>query len=106
MRANAANEFLIRVTVIRSHGIQTMFDIITIGSATRDVFLKMAAKWLHKDGNSGEMAESLPLGSKIEVEKIFLTTGGGGTNSAVTFARQGFQTACVGVVGDDLNGLE
>ena len=105
MRANAANEFLIRVTVIRSHGIQTMFDIITIGSATRDVFLNMSAKWSHKDG-TGQLAESLPLGAKIEVEKIFLTTGGGGTNSAVTFARQGLKTACIGVVGNDLNGQE
>lgn len=83
-----------------------MYDVITIGSATRDVFLKMAAKWSHKHGDSGPLEESLPLGSKIEVEEIVLTTGGGGTNAAVTFARQGLQTACVGVVGDDINGRE
>lgn len=83
-----------------------MYDVITIGSATRDVFLKMAAKWSHKHSESGVLEESLPLGSKIEVEEVVLTTGGGGTNAAVTFARQGFQIACVGVVGDDLNGRE
>ncbi|HEY4474575.1 MAG TPA: carbohydrate kinase family protein, partial [Candidatus Paceibacterota bacterium] len=42
----------------------------------------------------------------IEIKKIVFTSGGGGTNAAVTFARQGLSTACVGVVGDDLNGQE
>lgn len=45
-------------------------------------------------------------GSKIEMKKIVLTSGGGGTNAAVTFARQGLKTANVGVVGMDYNGDE
>src|SRR3989344_5156254 len=59
------------------------FDVITIGSATRDVFL-----------------------GDFEVKKIVLTTGGGATNAAVTFARQGFKTACIGLAGEDINGSE
>ncbi|MBI2065122.1 MAG: carbohydrate kinase family protein [Candidatus Yanofskybacteria bacterium] len=46
----------------------------------------------------------LGYGSKIEMKKIVLTSGGGGTNAAVTFARQGLKTANIGVVGNDFNG--
>jgi ribokinase len=46
----------------------------------------------------------LPFGSKVQVRKIVFTSGGGGTNSAVTFARQGFKTAAIGVIGQDANG--
>jgi ribokinase len=37
---------------------------------------------------------------------MVLTTGGAGTNAAITFARQGFSVASVVRVGDDLNGKE
>ncbi|MEK7151633.1 MAG: carbohydrate kinase family protein [Patescibacteria group bacterium] len=79
-----------------------MYDVITIGSATRDVLLKAEGFELRKHGDSPTGVEQcFPLGSKIEVEEIVFTTGGGGTNAAVTFGRQGFKTACVGVVGED-----
>jgi ribokinase len=84
-----------------------MFDIIVIGSATRDVFINSDHfKSLDvKDFLVGR-GLCLPLGSKVEVEKIVFTSGGGGTNTAVTFARQGLSTACVGVTGNDLNSQE
>ena len=71
-----------------------MYDIISIGSATRDVLMQ-------SDG----LDHAVP-GSKIEVKKLVLATGGGGTNYAVTFARQGLKTACIGVIGQDANGQE
>lgn len=84
-----------------------MYDIITIGSATRDAFFKS------KDFRSRESADSatgkemyFPLGAKIAIPEVIFTTGGGGTNTAVTFARQGFRTACVSRVGDDVSGKE
>ncbi|KKW02715.1 MAG: PfkB family kinase, nonfunctional [Parcubacteria group bacterium GW2011_GWA1_49_11] len=82
-----------------------MFDVITIGSATRDVFLKSPgfAETASGDSPTGKNIV-LPLGSKIEIEKIVLATGGSGTNTAVTFARQGLKTACIGVIGEDANG--
>lgn len=84
-----------------------MFDVITIGSATRDVLLKAAGFELrkHEDSPTG-MEQCFPLGSKIEIKEIVFTTGGGGTNAAVTFGRQGWKTACVGVVGNDMIGQE
>src|SRR3990167_8827295 len=71
-----------------------MFDIISIGSATRDVLMQSDA------------FEHAKAGSKVEVKKLILATGGGGTNYAVTFARQGLKTACVGVIGSDANGRD
>ena len=63
-------------------------DIITIGSATRDVFLKIEHPELqkHSDSPTGEEI-CLPMGSKLEIKEITFTTGGGGTNAGVTFAR-------------------
>ncbi len=59
----------------------------------------------HADSLTG-VEQCFPLGTKIEVKDIVFATGGGGTNTAVTFARQGFKTACLGVIGDDIVGKE
>lgn len=48
--------------------------------------------------------ECFALGSKIEIKDIVFTSGGGGTNTAVTFARQGLKTVCMGAIADDFNG--
>lgn len=84
-----------------------MFDIISIGSATRDIFIGADdfKSIKSSDFSTGE-GLCLPLGSKTEINKIVFTFGGGGSNAAVTFARQGLKTACIGVVGSDLNGQE
>lgn len=84
-----------------------MYDIISIGSATRDVFFGAddLKKLKNEEFSTGE-AVCLGYGSKIEIKKMALASGGGGTNTAVTFARQGFKTACIGVIGSDLNGEE
>ncbi|MDP3697681.1 MAG: carbohydrate kinase family protein [Candidatus Taylorbacteria bacterium] len=82
-----------------------MYDIISIGSATRDVFFSASElkKFKMDDFPTGE-AVCFGYGSKIEMKKIVLTSGGGGTNAAVTFARQGLKTANIGVIGQDFNG--
>jgi len=79
-----------------------MFDIITFGSATQDIYLK-SEKFLPVSGKNFTTGKGicLPLGAKIEVEDIFFTSGGGGTNTAATFANQGFKVAYCGMVGND-----
>jgi len=81
------------------------YDVITIGSATQDVFLS-ADSFKILEGTQFSVGKGicLPFGSKVEVRKIVFTSGGGGTNSAVTLARQGFTVASVGVIGQDSNG--
>lgn len=84
-----------------------MFDVITIGSATKDVFLISKDFILIKSNkfNTG-VGECFAFGAKIEVADIFQSTGGGATNAAVTFANLGIKTAVVTNVGNDLNGAE
>lgn len=85
-----------------------MFDIITFGSAAQDINLKSKAFKVTKDDKDSVTGEGicLALGSKIDVEGIKFTTGGGGTNVAATFAKQGFKTAFCGVVGNDEAGKQ
>ena len=83
----------------------SILDIITIGSATRDVYLKSEGFEIRKHNDSPTGVEQcFPLGAKIEVKEVVFTTGGGGTNTAVTFSRQGLKTGCVGVGTNDFNG--
>ena len=82
-------------------------DVITIGTATRDAFLRSKdfKRISTPEYESGE-GLCLPAGAKVEVDDIIFATGGGATNAAVTFSRQGYQTACVCKIGDDVSGRE
>lgn len=79
-----------------------MFDIITVGSATVDVFVKTAMKNV-KIANLPEHDVCYPIGSKILIDDLHFDTGGGGTNSAVAFARLGLKTGWLGKLGNDAN---
>ncbi|MEK7664893.1 MAG: carbohydrate kinase family protein [Patescibacteria group bacterium] len=91
-----------------------MYDIITFGSAAQDIHIKSKAFKILKDlpAQAGENNFTkgeglcLALGSKIDVEDIKFASGGGGTNTAVAFAKQGFKTAFCGTVGEDNAGKE
>lgn len=77
-----------------------MAKVISIGAAVQDVFLSSKA-FTAVCQLDGECFEQLPLGAKLEVEDIYITTGGGATNAAVTFARQGHDSQFVGIIGKD-----
>lgn len=83
------------------------FNVISIGSATRDVLMKSEQFRIIEDKTfvTGQ-GECFALGSKIEINEIVFTTGGGGTNASVTFSRQGLKTACIGTIGEDRDGEE
>lgn len=82
-----------------------MYDVVTVGSATRDVLVKSKHFDVLRDPRfiTG-VSLSFSLGSKIPIENIFFTTGGAGTNTAVTFGRHGFKVACMVRIGDDPGG--
>lgn len=75
-----------------------MFDIITFGSATGDIFLRLGKEFFQ------DQRICFPLGGKFVVDDVAIFSGGGGTNSACTFASQGLKTAYVGKIGNDLMG--
>ncbi len=88
-----------------------MYDIITIGTATRDVFIKSPSfanihdpEHLKKLGFLKGDATCFIPGSKIEIEQPIFATGGGATNTATTFARMGLKVATIGKIGMDDGG--
>ncbi|MBU2220271.1 carbohydrate kinase family protein [Patescibacteria group bacterium] len=84
-----------------------MFDVVTFGSATRDIFVQSKEfKLIDSPEFLTGKALAVAAGGKIYVEELVFATGGGGTNCAVTFARQGLKVAYVGLIGNDSGGLE
>ncbi len=84
-----------------------MFDVITFGSAAWDIFMDLSPRHIKKSEYlvSGR-GFVFNMGSKIDVPATHFSFGGGGINTALTFAGQGFKTAYCGMVGDDIPGRE
>lgn len=84
-----------------------MFDVITIGAATRDVFLiSKEFQIINSPQFSTGQGECVALGSKIDIDNIVFSTGGGATNAAATFAKLGFSTSIVTRIGQDDPGAD
>ncbi len=81
-----------------------MSDVITIGSATMDVFVEcddagvMSVRL--KDRSADYM--SYPYGAKMEITSFATQVGGGGVNTAVNFDNLGYDTSAIFKVGDDI----
>lgn len=81
------------------------YDVITIGAATIDAFVwSKAFRTVKSPAFPTGVGECFSLGSKVEIDRFVLTTGGGATNCGATFANLGMRTACLSAVGDDLFG--
>ena len=79
-----------------------MFDIITFGSASRDIFLESKkVKSVEKKTFITKEGIYLSLGSKIDINNIYYFTGGGGTNTTATFSNMALKTAFYGSLGLD-----
>ncbi|PID33100.1 hypothetical protein CR969_02520 [Candidatus Saccharibacteria bacterium] len=78
-----------------------MVRIISVGAGVQDVFLSHSDALKPVCENPEHCFTELELGSKIDVNQINFSTGGGATNGAVTFARQGHNAVFMGVIGDD-----
>jgi ribokinase len=83
-----------------------MYDVITVGSNTVDVFAHTDRSQViniqSKDRN--EEFISYPVGGKLLITELLMNFGGNGANTAVCFSRMGFKTGYVGEVGRDTNG--
>lgn len=76
-----------------------MYDVLSIGSATLDVFLRCNDTLLQElDGHRQFIFRA---GSKTEVTESMFETGGGGTNTATTFTRQQLRTGVIAKTGND-----
>lgn len=83
-----------------------MVKICALGAASQDVFLSGNGIRAQLDPRTNEYMEAFSqdfkLGAKIGVDKVVFATGGGATNAAVTFARQGLESSFIGKIGSDL----
>jgi len=80
-----------------------MFDIITIGSATMDIFFETDLSSAPWDTPLGH-ALVIPLGEKFTAIRSQITSGGNAINTSITFARQGLRVAVVAKLGCDVPG--
>ncbi len=75
--------------------------ILSVGAAVQDVILSHSDAFKPVCENPEECFARLEMGSKSDVNNIDFTTGGGATNAAVTFSRQGLSAVFMGTVGHD-----
>ncbi len=77
-----------------------LFDTISIGSATLDIFLRADSFAVNE--KSGKEFIYIEEGAKHNVDEFALQSGGGGSNTAVGWARLGLRAALIAEVGKDL----
>lgn len=83
-----------------------------MGSNTLDVFVETEAELvkvtIHDDGGKSKKEPCLvyPLGAKLLITDLHFEIGGGGTNTAVSFARLGLRTGYIGKIGHDNSGIQ
>ena len=81
-----------------------MARIVSLGSALQDIYLVD-----HDDLTSTQIGSSaifgeILVGSKVDIDKISYEVGGGGINSAISFARHGHEAIFLGNIAHDSAG--
>jgi sugar/nucleoside kinase (ribokinase family) len=79
-----------------------MVRMCALGSASQDVFISGKGIEAKLEPSSNAYFEEFKLGTKLNVEKIDFAIGGGASNAAVTFARQGLDSSYIGKLGKDI----
>lgn len=75
-----------------------MFDVISIGSSLVDIFIH-SPQFKVKDIADGK--SFTVEGDKVDMERMEVFSGGGGTNTAVGFSRLGFKAGLLSETGKD-----
>lgn len=78
-----------------------MARIVSLGSALQDIYLVDRDDFGSIEFGNVSMFKNLEIGSKYDIDKLDFFIGGGGTNSAVTFARHGHEAIYLGNLGHD-----
>lgn len=82
-----------------------MVRMLTIGAAVQDIFMSHSPEFMPFDDKfDKKVFLKIEFGSKNDVDDISFSTGGGATNAAVTFARQGLEVEFMGTIAHDTAG--
>jgi sugar/nucleoside kinase (ribokinase family) len=84
----------------------TTYDVITVGGATEDINFHVNNYHLidNNQNAAGNKLFAFDYGTKVNIEKVDMSFGGGAANAAVSFASLGLRTACLTACGDDDRG--
>lgn len=80
-----------------------MFDVITVGSATLDVFVESDDANIVSVSSKNKRSDfmSFPYGSKIDITDFSRNLGGGAVNTAINFQNLGLKTSAIIKLGND-----
>ncbi len=82
------------------------YDVVSVGGATLDIFMKSDKFQVVQSGDlPGGIAMCQVYGGKMEVEEVVITSGGGASNTAYSFAKKELKTAIVAEMGNDPQAL-
>ena len=82
------------------------YDVVSVGSAVLDIFMKSDKFRVVQSGDiPGGIAMCEVYGGKMEVEQVKIVSGGGATNTAVSFARKDLKAAVIAEMGNDPQSL-
>ncbi len=82
-----------------------MYDLITIGDSTLDIFVVIDEATVQCDLQKDKCLLCLNYADKIPIKQTHYSMGGNAANVAVGCQKLGLKTAIVTELGDDINGL-
>lgn len=78
-----------------------MARIVSLGSALQDIYLIDRDDFAGSKVAGNSIFGELVIGTKVDIDRVCYEVGGGGTNSAVSFARYGHETIYMGSLSHD-----
>lgn len=78
-----------------------MARIVSLGSALQDIYLIDRDDFAGSKVAGNSIFGELVTGTKVDIDRVCYEVGGGGTNSAVSFARYGHETIYMGSLSHD-----
>lgn len=81
-----------------------MAKIVSLGSALQDIYLIDRDDFVGAKIGDTSIFSQIAIGSKVDIDKLSYEVGGGGTNSATTFARFGHDAYLLANIGRDAAG--
>lgn len=81
-----------------------MARIVSLGSALQDIYLIDRDDFAGSKVAGNSIFGELVIGTKVDIDRVCYEVGGGGTNSAVSFARYGHEVIYMGCMSRDAAG--
>lgn len=78
-----------------------MARIVSLGSALQDIYLVDHDDLVATSIGDAAIFGKVLVGSKVDIDRISYEVGGGGVNSAITFARHGHEAVFIGNISRD-----